>query len=196
MALGSAYQGSGKTCFSLWAPCQKQVAVHVVFPEEKRIKMNPADQEGYWHLEAEEIYPGYHYYYQLDSHQEFPDPASHFQPQGVHGPSQVIDHSFSWNDGNWQGIDLPEMVIYELHVGTFTPRGNFQAIITRLDELFNLGINTLEPYRSINGPMVGATSASTTLAIVWTAARALRVQPNSLWRGLMNNPSMDEWCSA
>lgn len=144
MALGSEYRGSGKTRFYLWAPFQKQVTVHIVFPEEQQLNMKQDKKEGYWLLDAQEIYPGYHYYYQLDSREEYPDPASHFQPHGVHGPSQVIDHSFSWNDGIWQGIPLREMVIYELHAGTFTPQGNFEAIIARLDELLNLGINVLE----------------------------------------------------
>lgn len=74
-----------------------------------------------------------------------PDPASHFQPQGVHGPSQVIDHSTSpWQDAGWKGVPLAEMIFYELHVGTFTPAGTFAAIIPRLPDLVELGVNAIE----------------------------------------------------
>ncbi len=75
----------------------------------------------------------------------FPDPASRFQPEGVHGPSEVVDaNSFAWSDAGWRGISLEELVIYELHVGTFTPAGTFAAVIDHLEELAHLGVTAVE----------------------------------------------------
>ncbi len=85
------------------------------------------------------------YLHRLEEDRDRPDPASHFQPHGVHGPSQVVNHHrFVWQDQAWQGLDLAEMIICELHVGAFTPSGTFEAIIPRLNELKGLGVNALE----------------------------------------------------
>jgi maltooligosyltrehalose trehalohydrolase len=85
------------------------------------------------------------YRYRLDGRGPFPDPASRFQPQGVHGPSQVIDAAqFCWNDESWQGVARDQLVIYELHVGTFSKEGTFQGVIRRLPELASLGVTALE----------------------------------------------------
>lgn len=103
------------------------------------------DTEGYWKTTIAGITPAVKYFYLLDDEKDRADPASHYQPEGVHGASQIIDHSaFLWSDGNWRGIPLSEMIIYELHVGAFTPEGTFKAIIPRLDELRDTGINTIE----------------------------------------------------
>ena len=102
-------------------------------------------ERGYWHLKAENIYPDTLYYYRLADASDKPDPASKFQPQGVHQASEVIDHSkMNWQDSDWTGIPLDEMIIYELHVGTFTPEGTFKAIIPRLSDLKELGVNAIE----------------------------------------------------
>lgn len=101
------------------------------------------DEKGYWSALAD-VPPDSLYTFTLDGKIDRPDPASHYQPQGVHGPSQVIDHNFRWDDGNWKGIKLEEMLIYELHIGTFTSQGDFQSIIPRLDDLIDLGVNTIE----------------------------------------------------
>ena len=96
---------------------------------------------------AEGVFPGTRYLYQLDGQKEWPDPASFFQPDGVHKPSQVVDHrdsAFNWEDGCWRGVELSRMIIYELHVGTFTREGTFEAVIPRLDKLKDIGINTIE----------------------------------------------------
>ena len=72
-------------------------------------------------------------------------PYSNFQPEGVHGFSQVIDHNtFKWDDQDWRGKKLSELIFYELHVGTFTPEGTFRAVADRLDYLLELGINAIE----------------------------------------------------
>ncbi len=144
MKLGSQYQGNNKTKFTVWAPMRDRVEVRIVSPEERFIELDK-DEWGYWQGEAENVAPGTLYFYRLDGEKERPDPASHHQPQGVHGPSEVIDQqSYSWKDGDWQGVPLAEMIIYELHVGTFTSEGTFAAIIDKLPYLKDVGVNAIE----------------------------------------------------
>ncbi len=142
--IGPNYLGGGRCEFSLWSPFLKRAELKVVSPEERTISME-GDSAGYWRVLAENVFPGTLYLYSLDGERDRPDPASQFQPRGVHGPSQVIDHNlFNWQDGLWRGIDLSGMIIYELHVGTFTPGGTLEEIIPRINELRDMGINTLE----------------------------------------------------
>lgn len=144
MKIGAEYKGSGNCEFSVWAPLLREVAVQIVSPHQRLIPMKK-DEEGYWKATTTDTEPGTLYFYKLDNNIERPDPASKFQPQGVHGPSQIIDPNlFSWTDSNWTGIPLEEMIIYELHVGTFTTEGTFAAIIPRLSQLRELGINAIE----------------------------------------------------
>ena len=101
-----------------------------------------------------------------------PDPRSRWQPHGVHGPSRRYDHDgFAWTDAAWTGRTLPGSVLYELHIGTFTPDGTFDAAIERLDHLVELGIDLVEvlPVNAVDGPPAGATTAS-----AGTRSRALR----------------------
>ncbi|WP_319420600.1 malto-oligosyltrehalose trehalohydrolase [Pleurocapsa sp. FMAR1] len=143
MKVGSQYLGNGVCEFTLWSPLKEKVAVHLVSPEEKLLPMNKQEQ-GYWYLKAE-IEPGTLYYYQLEDGADRPDPASHFQPQGVHQASEIIAHNnTNWQDSQWAGIPLEEMIIYEMHVGTFTPEGTFKAIMPRLSDLAELGVNAIE----------------------------------------------------
>jgi maltooligosyltrehalose trehalohydrolase len=142
--LGSHYLGDRRCQFTLWAPLLEQVAVHLVQPEDRLIPLK-RDEKGYWQGTVDGVEPGTRYFYQLDGDSDRPDPASHLQPEGVHGPSQVVDHSaFAWSDTDWRGIPLEKLVMYELHVGTFTPEGTFEAIIPRISELLKLGITAIE----------------------------------------------------
>ncbi len=101
--------------------------------------------KGYFVLDVPGVGAGQHYRYRPDSGSLYPDPASAFQPEGVYEASCVVDHAaFSWTDGDWRGRPLAESILYELHVGTFTPEGTFEAIIPRLDVLAELGVNVLE----------------------------------------------------
>ncbi|MDY7005993.1 MAG: malto-oligosyltrehalose trehalohydrolase [Cyanobacteriota bacterium] len=145
MKVGSHYLAEKKQCqFTVWAPLREKLAVHIVHPQEKLIELQK-DEWGYWQGEAKDIDPETLYFYQLDGETDRPDPASHWQPQGVHGPSKIVDHQqFTWNDTSWQGIPLAEMIIYELHVGTFTQEGTFTAIIPKLPDLKDLGVNVIE----------------------------------------------------
>ncbi|HVG01904.1 MAG TPA: alpha-amylase family glycosyl hydrolase, partial [Nitrospira sp.] len=85
------------------------------------------------------------YRYRLDGRHLYPDPCSRYQPNGPHGPSLIVDgRAFTWNDLAWPGVAMRGQVIYEMHIGTFTPEGTFDAAITRLDALKDLGVTTLE----------------------------------------------------
>ncbi|HWJ29950.1 MAG TPA: malto-oligosyltrehalose trehalohydrolase, partial [Flavisolibacter sp.] len=90
------------------------------------------------------IKEGAKYFYMPDGEKDIPDPGSHFQPEGVHGPSQVITQDFPWDDQDWKGMPLSDLILYEMHVGTFTEEGTFEAIIPRLDDLIEDGINAIE----------------------------------------------------
>jgi len=141
--LGAHYLGEGQCRFTVWAPFVDKVEVRIVSPRESIVDLE-RDEQGYHQAVIEEVEPGTLYLYRLDGHKERPDPASRFQPRGVHGPSQVVDSHFVWQDESWRGLPWEEWVIYELHVGTFTPEGTFEAIIPRLPELKDLGITGIE----------------------------------------------------
>jgi maltooligosyltrehalose trehalohydrolase len=104
------------------------------------------DTHGYFVAELSNIAPGTRYFYLLDENeQDLPDPASHFQPEGVHGPSAVVDHrAYAWKNQAWKNIPVRDLILYELHVGTFTPEGTFTAMIPRLNDLAETGINAIE----------------------------------------------------
>lgn len=143
MEIGARYKGKGQCWFTVWAPFSADVALRIVGPEERMIQ-GKRDSLGYWHFEAEDLFPGATYLFLLDHSTLRPDPASHFQPMGVHGPSQVVDHAYPWSDAGWPGLSQEEMIVYELHVGTFTEEGSFEAIVSRLKDLHDLGITALE----------------------------------------------------
>jgi maltooligosyltrehalose trehalohydrolase len=128
----------------VWAPQAKKVKLQLSGPSKSHNIPLDRNELGYWYKEVEDITPGCLYSYRLDDSIRRADPASHFQPEGVHGPSAVVDHKFTWKDIGWPGIPLEKMVIYELHVGTFTEEGTFNGVITRLKDLKHLGINVLE----------------------------------------------------
>ncbi|HEY9650760.1 MAG TPA: malto-oligosyltrehalose trehalohydrolase, partial [Coleofasciculaceae cyanobacterium] len=144
MKVGSNYLGEGRCEFTVWAPIRDKVALQIVHPSHRLIPLQK-DEWGYWKVIAEDIEPGTLYFYKIEGELDRPDPASQSQPKDVHGPSEVIDHSqMNWTDAGWSGVPLEEMIIYELHVGTFTPEGTFEAIIPRLGELYEFGINAIE----------------------------------------------------
>jgi maltooligosyltrehalose trehalohydrolase len=128
----------------LWAPATEQAEVRIVAPADRIIPMERG-KRGYHHAIAGDIAPGALYLYRLDGDLERPDPASRHQPQGVQGPSGVTDpHFFDWSDDNWTGLALKDYVLYEMHVGTFTAEGTFDAAASRLDDLQDLGVSALE----------------------------------------------------
>ncbi|MDZ7968509.1 MAG: malto-oligosyltrehalose trehalohydrolase [Nostoc sp. DedSLP03] len=143
MKIGANYLGNGECEFRVWSPLLDSVTVKILTPEEQLIPLKP-QSEGYWHTKVNDVYPGALYRYVLNGQDNFADPASQYQPEGVHGPSQIVDPSFEWTDEGWTGIPVESMIFYEVHVGTFTPEGSFTAIIPRLPELRELGINAIE----------------------------------------------------
>ncbi|HUZ47438.1 MAG TPA: malto-oligosyltrehalose trehalohydrolase [Terriglobia bacterium] len=141
--LGATCLGKGRCHFLVWAPLAQKVEVHIVAPGSRTLEMQPQDG-GYHQVLAEGVAPGTRYYYRLDAQIEKPDPASHFQPEGVNGPSEVAAATFPWEDASWSGVELSDYILYELHVGTFTKEGTFEAAIAYLDELKYLGVSALE----------------------------------------------------
>ena len=141
--LGATRSEQNSCSFLVWAPRVQNVDVHILEPNERMVPMQPCDN-GYFRADLPNVPAGTLYRYRLNGKTEHPDPASAFQPQGVHGPSQVIENQFEWTDAGWRGPSLREYVLYELHVGTFTSEGTFDAIIPRIAELKALGITALE----------------------------------------------------
>jgi maltooligosyltrehalose trehalohydrolase len=147
--LGAWPSDSSKVHFRVWAPYAKRVAVDLVgqsqLARDPPVPMTPCEH-GYFEATVCGIEPGAHYRYVLDGQKSRPDPASRFQPDGVHGPSAIIDpRTFLWSDDHWSGIPIQHFIIYELHVGTFTREGTFQAIIPLLDYLqHEVGITAIE----------------------------------------------------
>ena len=138
--VGAVLASENKCVFTVWAPVCKKVEL-VMAGNTHSLKRT---ELGYWTISMENVEAGALYTFQLDGEKILPDPASRWQPKGVHGPSAVIDLAFSWTDESWSGIPLEEMLIYELHVGTFSPEGTFEGVIQKLDYLEELGINTIE----------------------------------------------------
>ena len=143
VSLGAIHSGTGKCSFLVWAPRAKKMEIRVTDPRERTVPMQ-ALERGYFFAEIDGIEPGALYRYRLNGDNEWPDPVSRSQPQGVHGPSEVISQQFPWTDSSWHGLALRDYVIYELHVGTFTEEGTFDAIIPRLRVLKELGITAIE----------------------------------------------------
>jgi maltooligosyltrehalose trehalohydrolase len=147
--LGARPLDSSRVHFRVWAPHAKQVSINLMGQSELAIRppvqMNP-NERGYFELMVSGVEPGARYRYVLDGQKERPDPASRFQPEGVHGSSEVIDpQAFQWSDDGWAGIPFHQLIIYELHVGTFTKEGTFQAIIPFLEYLrHDVGITAIE----------------------------------------------------
>ena len=129
--------------FNVWAPRATKMAVKI---GNALHPMTGPDHSGWWKAAVEEAGSGTDYAFLLDDDPKpYPDPRGLWQPHGVHGPSRLYDHkSFAWSDTHWQGPPLSGAVIYELHVGTFTTAGTFDAAIEQLGYLFELGITHIE----------------------------------------------------
>jgi len=125
----------------VWAPKARLVELD----SHGRLLSMKKNEAGWWCVEAPFIQHGVDYAFRVDGEGPFPDPRSPWQPEGVHGPSRWVDHHrFAWTDSGWQQPPLGSAVIYELHVGTFTPEGTFDSAIDRLDDLVDLGVTHVE----------------------------------------------------
>jgi maltooligosyltrehalose trehalohydrolase len=145
MEFGSALLPSGGARFRLWAPGAETVSLCLDQGGERCFFPMLQKGGGWFSLETNEAGPGSCYCFQLADGLLVPDPASRFQPAGVHGPSEVIAPAdYAWNDAQWFGRPWEEAVLYELHVGTFSAAGTFAGVEQRLDYLRELGITAIE----------------------------------------------------
>jgi len=142
IALGAKLLDADRCEFRVWAPQRDEIELHIVSPRERRVPLTK-DRHGYHSAIVDDCGEGTRYLFVIGG-QERPDPASRHQPEGVHGPSEVVGVDFDWGDAQWKGIALEDYVVYELHVGTFTDEGTFDAIIPKLDALKELGITAVE----------------------------------------------------
>ncbi len=134
------------TYFRVWAPAKQRVEVQLETPGHAgAVYPLRGSEEGFFSGVVPGVRDGDRYRYRVDGEGPFPDPASRFQPDGVHGASQVVDTSrFEWSDASWRGVGLENLVLYELHVGAFTRSGTFAGVIERLPYLRDLGVTAIE----------------------------------------------------
>lgn len=143
MPVGADVLPDGGVHFRVWAPrCTK---VEVILATGRSRALEP-EEHGYFAGLVKQARAGTRYHFRLEGHDHlYPDPVSRFQPRGPHGPSQVIDpDAFAWTDAAWPGVPRTGQVLYEMHIGTFTPEGTWEAATRELAELARLGITVLE----------------------------------------------------
>jgi maltooligosyltrehalose trehalohydrolase len=151
----------GGVRFRVWAPNARSVALHVrrgalpvtsrQLPVASRAENQGLEtgnwplETGVWQIDVVDAAPGDRYAYSIDGRDPLPDPASRFQPDGVHGWSEIVDPgAFAWTDAGWHGLDPRRAVVYELHVGTFTPEGTFASAAAKLPLIRDLGVTAVE----------------------------------------------------
>ncbi len=143
MPFGAEARDDGSTRFRLWAPAARSVELWL--PDRRQGLAMSRDAAGWAEWVTRDAPPGSRYSFRIDNELLVPDPASRYQPDDVHGPSEVVDPSaYAWTDAEWHGIAPERLVFYELHIGTFTPKGSFQALAERLDHLVALGVTAVE----------------------------------------------------
>ena len=139
---GATPLSDGRWRFVAWSPHQEGLSVVLCQPDRRKLPMQPHCG---FHIAEAQVEPGTKYVFRMPDGREFPDPASRFQPEGVHGPSVVVEtRQFAWSDAAFQGHLLRDFTIYELHIGTFTQEGTFDAAVARFDDLVDLGITAVE----------------------------------------------------
>ncbi|HYL39596.1 MAG TPA: malto-oligosyltrehalose trehalohydrolase [Bryobacteraceae bacterium] len=141
MKYGATPLESGGVQFRVWAPSVSRMGVRLVGNEDRAMTRAGED----FQIFIEDARPGDRYWLVLDGSKQRPDPCSRSQPEGVHGPSEIVDpDSSAWSDSNWKGMALSEYIFYELHVGTFTPDGTFEGVLSKLSYLKDLGVTAVE----------------------------------------------------
>jgi maltooligosyltrehalose trehalohydrolase len=143
MKYGATPLAEGGVRFRVWAPKLQTLAVKICGSQDREFPMTRSGED--FEVHVPDARPGDLYSFVLDGERARPDPVSRFQPQGVHGASQIVDpDSFAWTDSSWKGIPLASHIFYELHTGAFTPEGTFEGIISKLPHLKELGITAIE----------------------------------------------------
>lgn len=143
MPFGAELRSDGRVRFRMWAPAVVEVSLAIEGQEQ--ILPLERTSNGWHELVTDKAHAGTKYRYILPDGMRVPDPASRFQPEDVHGPSEVIDPArYVWNDASWAGRPWSEAVIYELHMGTFTEEGTFLGAIEKLDHLAQIGVTTIQ----------------------------------------------------
>lgn len=150
LPFGAEIIDDGHIRFRLWAPAAERVELCLTSSDQRDntrqtiLPMAP-EPEGWFSLTTSLAGAGSRYRYRINGDMQVPDPASRFQPQDIHGPSEVIDaNAWAWQDTAWKGRSWEEAIIYELHIGSFTPQGSFKAAQEKLDYLADLGITAIE----------------------------------------------------
>ena len=136
---GPRIEPQGGVTFRLWAPAAKRVDLVC----DRVLPLSPT-VDGWFELFIREAESGFRYRFRVDGELDVPDPASHFQPDDVSGPSEVVAYDYAWRCTDWSGRPWSEAVFMELHVGTFTPAGTFRGVIERLDHLVETGVTAIE----------------------------------------------------
>jgi maltooligosyltrehalose trehalohydrolase len=145
LRFGARTLGGNSAEFRVWAPNVTSLAVRILGGDQPRTIPMPRSPEGEFVTKVSDVAEGADYFYVLEGERERPDPVSRSQPQGVHGPSRIVNpDSFHWSDQAWSGIPLRDFIIYEFHPGTFSVKGTFEGVIPRLPYLRDLGITALE----------------------------------------------------
>ncbi|HVE55111.1 MAG TPA: alpha-amylase family glycosyl hydrolase, partial [Ramlibacter sp.] len=144
MPFGARLQDGGGALFRLWAPAAKQVELALETGAAPQLHAAGTDAGGWWECRVPEAAAGTLYRWKIDGDLAVPDPASRYNPEGPHGPSCLVDpRQFEW-DADGRGRPWHETVLYELHVGTFTPQGTYTAAAARLQDLVDLGVTAVE----------------------------------------------------
>jgi maltooligosyltrehalose trehalohydrolase len=139
----------------VWAPRAERAELVLIDGSQRRAHPMQREERGFFHVALPDVAEGQRYAYRLNNGPERPDPCSLWQPDGVHNPSAVVrPRRFSWTDQSWKGVPREDLVFYELHTGTFTPEGTFEAVIPRLPALRELGVTAVElmPVAQFPGP--------------------------------------------
>ena len=145
MPFGAELLAGGGVRFRLWAPSADRAELCLEGPDLPRLQPMERQADGWYEIRSSEAGQGTRYCYRIDGDLKVPDPASRFQPDDVHGSSEVIDPAaFDWQDEAWRGRPWEETVLYELHVGTFTDRGTYDGLARHLDHLVDLGVTAIE----------------------------------------------------
>jgi maltooligosyltrehalose trehalohydrolase len=155
LPIGAEYRPGAGTHFRVWASAARELEVVFEGAGAPATAALRQEGDGYFSGLVEQARPGTRYRLRLDRKEAFPDPASRWQPEGPHGPSEVVAlDSFQWTDAAWRGVGAKGQVLYEMHVGTFTPEGTYAAAQQHLPFLKDLGVTVLElmPVNEFNGP--------------------------------------------